>query len=253
MILGSFTTASAQNLYANEMQSDAFPPTNYRMWRWLGSDCHNCPIMIVTNREMLHSEEVTEFIQAIAQNKTELVELYKIDGQEYNLLAHMGIGILGRESTFFTGRRYWIKETLPGVVRFLKTMKWLVNGAEGSVPDSSRGPTQIKVIPKKIAENYKITTADLGDPSNAALATMGFLIESLQELKRRIVINKLSEVTPETYVDYLPFIYMGSARRLIHRDPTPVQLNYIREMKSWMDWVIIYELPQEQSLPDTLP
>ncbi|MNS84625.1 hypothetical protein D3C72_1184580 [compost metagenome] len=234
-------------------QSESFPPTDYKEWHWLASQCHNCPIMIIANRELLHTVEVQEFINTIADKKSELVHLYKIDGQEYNLLAHMAIGILGRESTFFTGRRYKLKETFPGLVRILKTARWLMKGAEGEVPDSSRGPTQIKVVPKKIAETYDITTDELGNPEYAALATMGFLIESLQELKRRAVVNKLDEITPTTYVDYLPYIYMGSARRLINRNPSPVQLNYIREMKSWMDLVVIFELPQEQSLPALHP
>lgn len=234
-------------------QSESFPATDFQQWHWLASDCHNCPIMIIANQDFLHTTEVQEFINTVADKKSELLSLYKIDGQEYNLLAHMAIGILGRESTFFTGRRYKLKETFPGLVRVLKTARWILNGADGEVPDSSRGPTQIKVVPKKIAESYNISTSDLGDPENAALATMGFLIESLQELKRRVVINNLTEVTPETYIDYLPYIYMGSTRRLLNHNPTTTQLNYIREMKSWMDMVVIFELPQEQALPALHP
>jgi len=234
-------------------QSPSFPPTDYKEWHWLESQCHNCPIMIIANRDFLHTVQVQEFINTIADKKSELLRLYDIDGQEYNLLAHMAIGILGRESTFFTGRRYKLKETFPGLVRVLKTARWLMKGAEGEVPDSSRGPTQIKVIPKTIAETYNITTEELGNPEYAALATMGFLIESLQELKRRAVVNKLNEIKPTTYVDYLPYIYMGSTRRLIKRNPSPDQLNYIREMKSWMDLVVIFELPQEQALPALHP
>jgi hypothetical protein len=245
-------TGISSALAAN-MESDLFPPTDYKEWKWQESQCHNCPIAIITNRDFLHTEEVTAFIRAIESNKTELLSLYNVDGQEYNLLAHMAIGILGRESTFFTGTRYKIKEAAPGLVRFLKTIKWLWSGGSASVNNNSRGPTQIKIIPKKIAEYYQITSEDLGIPENAARATMGFLIESLQELKRRVVINKLTEVTPATYADYLPYIYFGSSRKLINHTATPESNNYIVEMKRWMGEVVIYELPEEQAIPSVHP
>lgn len=218
----------------------------FRPWTWLGSDCANCSIVIqpVENRSELESSEVKAFLRALETQKPQLLSLYGVHGQEYNLLAHMAVGILGRESAFFESTRYQLKEMFPGVVKAFKVVKAYVAAARGQsfkVSSNSRGPTQIKRIPDKIIQAYAITTDDLGIPENAAVATMGYLIEALQEMKRRIEAGQLTYIQPQNYVDYLPYLYFGSGRTLVTRVAEPHRNLYVRAMKSYMSWVQVYE------------
>jgi hypothetical protein len=98
------------------------------------------------------------------------------------------------------------------------------------------------VVPEKIAKAYGIVPGNLKVPENAALATMGFLIEALQELKNRARKGQLEFITPDTYVDYLPYIYFGRAKALMNRTARPDQNSYVRDMKKYMGWVDLYEV-----------
>ena len=206
-----------------------------RPWVWGQSTCDSCGLMIVVDDPQLLTDEVQRFIHTIESKKSELQLMYGVRGSEYNLLAKMAIGILGRESLFFKSRRYVWKERLPWAVEIAKDLK-------GDTTLNSRGPTQIKVIPAKIVEIYEISKDQLWIPENAALATMGFLIETLSELKRRIVINKLKFVNESNYVDYLPYIYFGSTTRLITGKADPEHNVYIKDMKKYMNWVEVFEI-----------
>lgn len=212
-----------------------------RPWVWQQSSCANCGIVIQTKSPDLSSEKVQAFLRALESQKPRLIEIYGIHGQEYNLLAQMAVGILGRESRFFTSPRYFLKESAPAVVTLIKVIKIYLQGSTRDASPNSRGPTQIKNIPKRIVEAYGFSKEELGVPENAAVATMGFLIESLQELKRRVQVNHLDFVTPDTYIDYLPYLYFGSVRTLINRRANPAKNIYIRDMKIYMSWVEIYE------------
>ncbi|MFS4459301.1 hypothetical protein [Bdellovibrio sp. HCB2-146] len=224
-----------------EQERQQLASYGFYKWEWLKNDCSNCELFILTTKPELRTEKVQLFIQSLGLHKSELQMLYKIHGAEYNLLAHMAIGILGRESEFFTSTRYQFKETFPILVRVAKILRHMMDDSGKNVSNNSRGPTQIKIVPKKVAAAYGITPDDLHIPDNAAIATMGFLIESLNELKRRIPLNKLENVTPETYVDYLPYIYFGSSRALVKKTATPDKNLYVQAMKHYMSWVEVYE------------
>lgn len=235
--------AASSPAFENQVQKERQQLESYgfHKWEWLKNDCSNCELYILTNAVELRTEKVQLFVQALGLHKSELQMLYKIHGAEYNLLAHMAVGILGRESEFFTSTRYQFKENFPVLVRIAKIIRHMIDGSEKNVSNNSRGPTQIKVVPKKVAAAYGITPDDLHIPDNAAIATMGFLIESLNELKRRIPLNKLENVTPETYVDYLPYIYFGSSGALVKKTATPDKNLYVQAMKHYMSWVEVYE------------
>jgi hypothetical protein len=220
-----------------------------RPWVWLQSTCENCAISIRANdQQELNTERAQAFLRALESQKPKLIQLYGINGQEYNLLAQMAIGILGRESRFYQSPRYYLKEAAPEVVALIKVVKIYLAGSTRQPSPNSRGPTQIKNIPTKIVQAYNFTKDELYVPENAAVATMGFLIESLQELKRRVVLNNLDFVTPETYVDYLPYLYFGSVRTLINHRANPSKNVYIRDMKIYMSWVQIFESTQPSPL-----
>ena len=216
----------------------------YQPWEWQKSRCSNCELFVQALHPDLQSEKVQLFIQALSLHKSELQMFYKIDGDEYNLLAHMAIGILGRESLFFKSLRYQMKETAPGLVRLAKILRYVFSDTNASLTDNSRGPTQIKIVPYTINRAYGIDPEELYVADNAAIATMGFLIEALGELKRRVVKNNLDFVTPATYVDYLPYIYFGSTRALIKKTATPETNLYVKDMKKYMKWVALYEREQ---------
>ncbi len=211
----------------------------YQPWVWGQSDCSDCSIMILPLKYSMHTNEVMEFANTIAKEKRNLLQIYHSDSQEYNLLAVMAMGILGRESVFFQSPRYKIKESAPWLIQIAKYANYYIH--DKKVLPNSRGPTQIKIVPALIEKFYGITPDNIHEPKNAALATMGFLIEALRELKQRAYNRHLEFISAETYVDYLPYIYFGGARQLIKRTATPEKNIYIRDMKKYISRVQIYE------------
>lgn len=209
-------------------------------WSWGKSHCLDCGIYFKVKDEAQFDDRVLTFKESLEKEKATLLQLYSSDPQEYNLLAWMALGILGRESNFYESGRYKIKEAFPLVIRGAKIVKAELKG--GNVSANSRGPTQIKKIPERIAWHYNIKPQDLHDPHNAAVATMGFLIEALEELKNRARNNSLEFITRETYVDYLPYIYFGKSRSLTERTATPEANLYVKEMKAHMRKFEVYEV-----------
>lgn len=214
----------------------------YQPWQWLESDCSKCKMMIVPLKLSMRNSDVLAYASTISKEKNKLTLLYHSDSQEYNLLATIAMGILGRESEFFQSPRYQFKEAAPWLIQMAKYANHFLNGKK--VLPNSRGPTQIKIVPKIIADFYGVTSENIHEPRNAALATMGFLIEALKELKQRAENRNLEFITPETYADYLPYIYFGGTRMLVNRKATPEKNIYIRDMKKYMSWVQIYEQRQ---------
>ncbi|MNK06316.1 hypothetical protein D3C87_242110 [compost metagenome] len=241
--VGFIDMAAAKTSLENELRQEhqMLADYGYTRWEWLKTDCHDCDMVMLAVHPDLRNEKVRDFITALAAHKYELQYIYKIDGEEYNLLAHMAVGILGRESEFFTSSRYKIKEAAPLAVSLLKVLRIYMSDSDAKVSANSRGPTQIKVIPQSISDRYNIEPEDLGKPENAAVATMGFLIEALGELKNRIRVNKLDHINKTNYVDYLPYIYFGSTRALVNKTATPEKNLYVQNMKKYMTWVEVYQ------------
>ncbi len=219
----------------------------YVKWEWMKNDCANCEILLLPTRQEVRTEKVRLFVQALAAHKAEMQDLYQVHGAEYNLLAHMSVGILGRESLFFTSKRYRLKEAMPWAVHLAKIIEIYLDGSNKKASDNSRGPTQIKVVPSKVAERFGINSDNLYIPENAAIATMGYLIEALGELKRRVIVNNLGFVTPEKYVDYLPYIYFGRTKAIMQNTATPESNSYVKDMKRYMTWIEVYE--RDTNLP----
>lgn len=212
----------------------------YTRWQWLQSqDCFHCDMVFLQLEPTLNTENVRRFMQALSEHKDELLTLYRISGPEYNLLAQMSIGILGRESKFFESPRYRAKEAFPWAVHLMKILRGAATGA--AIDLNSRGPTQIKIVPERIARHYQVTTEILNVPENAALATIGYLIEALGELKTRIARQHLDYINESNYVDYLPYIYFGLTKLLIKGEAQPEKNIYERDMKKYMGWVEVYE------------
>ena len=210
-------------------------------WVWQKSTCHDCAIKFrVSSEDFKKNPRMVTFLSTLATEKKNILKIYDIDPQEYNLLAHMAVGILGNESTFFKSWRYKVKSNSQLAITWSKALKAWFGGYEAS--PNSRGPTQIKRVPEKIEKFYNITEKNLWDAKYAAVSTMGFLIEALRELKQRAKNNDLEFITPETYADYLPYIYFGGAKKLINRTATPDTNIYVKNMKLHMKRVMIIEI-----------
>jgi hypothetical protein len=242
-----FSSSSGSLIRSNSSQAHfnpdraQFNPNDVVMWQFGGSECQTCPVFFEPLAAPVKTKKVKEFLEALSQEKFQLIALYESDPQEYNLLAHMAVGILGRESSFFESWRYEVKESAQPVVTMVKAVRSYLSEGEWKPSRNSRGPTQIKIVPGRIREFYGIDEDDLNHPRAAAVATMGILIEALRELKQRALNRGWSHIQPETYVDYLPYIYFGGTRRLIDGTATPETNVYVREMKRYMMFVRVYE------------
>ena len=209
-------------------------------WNWQKSDCDICGLAFKPIKGQKIGKNTALFLQTISSEKQTLVHIYNISPQEYNLLAHMAYGILGNESEFFTNWRYQVKKNAQLEISIYKAAKAFIKDQEAS--PNSRGATQIKQVPEKIKAVYHISEKHLWSPRNSALATMGFLIDALRELKQRAENNNLEFITKETYVDYLPYIYFGGTKKLINRTATPDKNKYVRNMKAYMKQIQLYDV-----------
>lgn len=174
------------------------------------------------------------FVQTLDREKARLMELYGIDNDDYNELARLSFGILANESDLGRSPRYWIKEQFP----------WLVSLLKGEGLDTrmnSRGPTQIKTVPALIAEHYGVTKESLHRPEHAAVATLGFLAQSLSELRNRE--RNHPDITPYNRLEYLHYIYTGRAYEISRGTATPERNIYYRNMRLAAESLIQWEGP----------
>ncbi|GIL18249.1 MAG: hypothetical protein BroJett040_20000 [Oligoflexia bacterium] len=209
-------------------------------WIWKSSQCQTCGVYFQPAKNIQFDDRALEFKKALEEEKPRILEIYEIHSQEYNLLAWMALGILGNESKFFTSPRYQVKEHLPLIVRAGKIVKSNITGRP--MTDNSRGPTQIKKVPARIEYHYNIQPKDLRVPRHAAVATVGFLIEALEELKTRATYYHLDYINQDTYADYLPYVYTGQSKKLIQGTATPEKNLYVQAMKKNMNLFKVYEV-----------
>ncbi|UYL10229.1 hypothetical protein B9G69_006510 [Bdellovibrio sp. SKB1291214] len=224
---------------SSQMEIALLSEQGFQSWKWTESNCDNCQIMMVPQSDDVSTIKVRRFIQALAVNKADLQKMLKVSGEEYTLLAHISVGILGRETRFGESVRYKFKESAPWIVSLAKLMRSLATDKE--VSPNSRGLTQIKFLPQDVADKYGITPDNLDIPENAAIATMGYLINALKQLKIRIKTYHLDHITPDRYADYLPYIYFGRSKALIEKTAIPEQNNYVQALKKYMAMIQVFE------------
>lgn len=169
------------------------------------------------------------FLTTLEREKSKIMSLYDLDDEEYDRLAVMAVGMLGQESEFGLNDRYNIKEGMFGQL-LVNTAKM----AKGDKSANSRGLTQIKKAPDKIADAYNMKTRPSGrsayvwkenedgkrvrvrkegtvkmkllrDPKYAAVSTMGFLAETLDFIKGAK--SKHEEIDHTNAIDYIPYVY----------------------------------------------
>lgn len=210
-----------------------------------------------------------EFLKGLTNEKENLMELYNLDNDEYNELCILAFGILGQESQFGSHWRYKVKETFPGSVAYLKKYKSLISETKKESEDkglwqsfkdfaknaweietdyitgdisldkNSRGPTQIKKIPAKIKSQYGIDKEDLQQADKAAVATLGFLAQSLEELKAKEKFHP--DINGKTRFEYLHYIYMGKSSEITKGTATPDKNIYYQNVKRYASSLEIWQ------------
>lgn len=163
------------------------------------------------------------YVQALEREKARLMEIYKLENDEYNLLAEFAYGVLAPESDFGKSWTYRLKEIAPYAVSLRKG-----NGLDTS--NNSRGPTQIKDIPELISKHYGIEKHELHDPEKAAIATLGKSAEFLIQIRNRA--DQHAGINEETLQNYMYYLYQGRRSEIINRTATPyfsIKGNLIRE------------------------
>lgn len=153
-----------------------------------------------------------QYLGALSDEKEDLMKLYNLDSETYNKLALFSYGVLAPETKFGDDPKYLIKEFAPILVSLAK-------GNGFRTQQNSRGPTQIKRIPKKIIEEYGIDKSDLSHPRNAAIATLGFSAELLQELKA--ISHHHGDIDNDNIYDYLYYLYNGKRHEIKRATATP--------------------------------
>lgn len=231
-----------------------FEQSHYHPCRLESSPSEYRPIDFLILDQSINSKEVREFLTALVDEKKNLMDLYSIDNQLYNELAMKAIGILGNESRFFTHYLYQYKANMPDPVVY--ATKHLINLLQGENDTSSlsKGPTAMKSIPVKIGEAYNITDKEqLEVPFNAAVATIGYLAETYQELIDKTRAYDLKCVTDENFADMHLYLYFGGAsyrRDLLNCNVQPHLNIYIRNVWQNSKKVQIFEFSPQSILEE---
>ncbi|WP_127716155.1 hypothetical protein [Halobacteriovorax sp. HLS] len=186
---------------------------------------------VITNKK-LQTKTSLKFMETIDKEKSTLISMYGLTNHEYNELSKLAFGILGNESKFGDSNKYWLKEAAPYLVSVLKG-----NGLDTS--RNSRGPTQIKTVPKKIKSKFGVTKSSLEKPRDAALATMGFLANALDELKAKEKFHP--GINAENRFEYIHYIYMGKSKEITKATATPHKNIYYNQIKDFNKSLEIYE------------
>lgn len=163
-------------------------------------------------RHSYKSKFVADYINTLEREKSRLMQILKVDNDDYNILAGFAIGVLAPESDFGKNWKYVLKEFLPGAVSLAKG-----NGLDTS--KNSRGPTQLKVIPEEIMEAYGISKTNLTDPENAAVATIAISADFLKQLRNLGVNHKA--INEENIQTYLYYLYQGKRVQIKEALATP--------------------------------
>lgn len=234
----------------------------------LGSE-QPTPLKIFIKDAAIDSKLTRAYVETLAGEKSTLMSIYGLSNVEYNKIAALAFGILGRETKFGTSLKYQWKERHQAEISGFKLAKkkigdtlsalrsgdaWRFFSAKTwSTGSNSRGLTQIKAVPESIVHYYCITANDLNDPRLTAITTVGFLAESLRILKNRTRNRDLGYVTKDNLFDYVLYVYFGSMRqlvnpvidyktgRVVNEVATPDRNLYIQTVRRYMHALAFYE------------
>jgi hypothetical protein len=179
-----------------------------------------------------------------------LRKLYKLDAATYDKLYRLSVGIMGAETKFGRSPKYWAKERFPWLVssvkkfknagRSLASVKELVGDVElgiiheglatfnqtysreamvpllFDVSQNSRGPTQIKYLPEKLHKAFpEINKENLSMGSSSAIATLAYLAEAMNRLKR-LADRYGCEIPEDKFIEHTLYLYSGNADEIVN-------------------------------------
>ncbi len=212
----------------------------YKKWEWQKSNCQNCDWIIIPSNENVTNDLTMRFINTLIAESHHITKIYNINKQEYILLSKLAVAVLGAESFFYLNQNYLIKDQLTPIRQFVKKLRSMAFNKAYNRP--SRGPTQIKIIPKKIKEYYQIQDDQLFIPEFAAVSTIGYLIESHKELKQRIKNNKLKHhLQVSNNIENLAYMYIGLTNLVVQNIKPKAGNSYVTQVLRYFNWTIVYE------------
>lgn len=180
--------------------------------------------------------------KAVTYNKKSLMSDLGINGDVYNELAKLTLGIPNAETKYGTHQRYGIKnnhQTLVNIGKYL----------EGNTSYNSVGMSQIKYDAhiknpeiKELFKKYGITKEKLNanydmDGYYSGLATM-ILLGNMYK-------NELGNIPEEVGIDWqdaLLYMYQGNRDELKNKTATPYKNIYIQEVKEGYKGFDLYQL-----------
>jgi len=182
--------------------------------------------------------------KAITSNKKSLMQDLKLNGDVYNELAQISVGIPNAETKYGTHQNYALKSNFQGGVSTLKSYK-------GNNSANSIGMNQVKYDAliqnprvKELFKKYGVTKEKLNhnykmDAYYSTLATMIVLGDMYSnELKGKDI---LAESGVE-WQDALLYLYQGKRSELKNKTATPKKNLYIKNVKEGAKGFDIYQL-----------
>lgn len=232
-------------LKLNEEMYDARNQGFSELTRGWGADDYR-GLRIFIKKRSLQTKFNRRYLAALESSKHKIMKIYGLKNDEYNRLALMAFGILGRETKFGTSARYFLKENMQPVVTAVKQAEAVLEQRPMTAVNS-RGATQIKKVPALIQKHFGIQTAHLDRPDSAAIATIGFLADCLKEMKTRIRHRNPLSMNESNIYDYILYSYFGSIRQIVRGTATPERNLYIQAVKKHISNLILFESMADSS------
>ena len=171
--------------------------------------------------------KAVEMAQSIVNNKQKLMKDLKINGDIYNELAKLTLGLAGQESKYGTSIKFKLKT---------EATQDLLKSITGNNSFNSKGLTQIKFDGvneevKKLFNKYGITKDNLNSGDNAALAQIILLSHMYNnELPAYRKYTKEKNISD---MDALLYLNQGKRDELINKTATPDKNIYIQNVKKF--------------------
>jgi hypothetical protein len=195
------------------------------------------PIKIEYNKEFRESyPEVKNMAQAIVNNKKSLMKDLKINGDLFNDIAEISLGVAGQETEYGTSLKYKLKTE--GVQDILKSIT-------NNNSYNSKGITQIKFDGmnkevKVLFDKYGITKDNLNKGDKAIIAQIIlFSYAYNNELPAYQKVMKELNVSP---IEALLYLNQGKSGELRNKTATPEKNIYIKNVKTFSKNFTLKEL-----------
>ncbi len=199
-------------------------PYSYQVPRANWGSSSFAPIHFVALPPLALNDRTMQFLNTLEIEKGELMDYFGLTNQDYNKIALIGAGILGNESEFYTSWRYFVKSFLPTpALGFIRA----VLRRENMSSPRSHGGVQMKVMPDSVREVFDVwaRTEDLRKPQVSAVAVVIFLHNARLQVLRMARQAGNTRINAGNVWDYVPYIYMGSGRKIANLLAIPAATN----------------------------